>query len=178
MQVQVAAKRRTEDNQSVIESLFSVILFCGIQGLDLRGHWEDEIEWEEDMPGNHGNFITLVCFRAQTDETLKKHLKMPPRNAKYTLKTIQNQLFDIIGKQIQKKFLDELKMVKIYSIIADEICDASNKEQFFLCLHYARALKVKRMFLDFVEVERITGRELARAIFHCLRTWGLPLSTQ
>ena len=80
------------------------------------------------MSGNHGNFIALVNFRAQTDETLKKHLQNAPRNAKYTSKTIQNQLIDIIGKRIQKEILDEVKEAKFYSIIADEICDASNKE--------------------------------------------------
>ena len=31
------------------------------------------------------------------------------------------------------------------------------------------------MFLDFIEVERITGRELAGAILHSLRKWDLPL---
>ena len=35
--------------------------------------------------------------------------------------------------------------------------------------------RVKEMFLDFVQVDR-TGRELASAILHRLRTWGLPLS--
>ena len=84
------------------------------------------------MSGNHGNFIAFVNFRAQTDETLKKHLQNAPRNDKNTSKMIQNQLVDIIGKRIQKEILYEMKVAKVYSIITDEICDASNKEQ--LCL--------------------------------------------
>ena len=89
MQMEVAAKRRMEDNQRVIESLFKVILLCGMQGLALRGHWDEHIEWkeEQDVSGNQGNFITIVRFRAETDETLKKHLQNAPQNAMYTSKT-------------------------------------------------------------------------------------------
>ena len=48
MQMQVEAKRRMEDNQQVIESLFKVILLCGMHCLALCGHWDDQIEWEEE----------------------------------------------------------------------------------------------------------------------------------
>ena len=36
--------------------------------------------------------------------------------------------------------------------------------------------QVKEVFIDFVEVERVTGRELANTILHCLAAWGLSLS--
>ena len=42
-------------------------------------------------------------------------------------------------------------------------------------MRFVQASSVKERLLDFVQVERITGRELASAILHCLRTWGLPL---
>ena len=103
----VAAKRRLEDSQRVIESLFKVILLCGMQGLALRGHRDYHLEWDEEkeVSGNQGNFIALVRFRAETDETVKKHLQNAPLNAKYMSKTIQNQLIDIIGKCIQMEIL-------------------------------------------------------------------------
>ena len=88
-------------------------------------------------------------------------------------KTIQNQLIEIIAKLIQLDILCEVKEAKFYSIIADEVCDVSNKEQLSHCLHYIRGCQVKEMFADFVEVERITGRKLANTI---LTAWGLPLS--
>ena len=139
--MQVAAKQRLEDNQRVIESLFKVVLLCGMQGLALRGHRDDHIEWDEEREesGNQGNFTALVRFRAETDEILKKHLHNAPRNAKYMSKTIQNQLIDIIGQCIQMEILDEVKDAKFYSIIADEVCDVSNKEQLSLCLRYVQA---------------------------------------
>ena len=89
---------------------------------------------------------------------------------------IQNELIEIIGKRIQLDILSEVKEAKFYSIIADEVCDASNKEQLSLCLRYIHGSSVKEMFADFAEVERITGRELASTILRYLTAWGLPLT--
>ena len=41
---------------------------------------------------------------------------------------------------------------------------------------YAYDSSVKEMFVDFAEVERITGRELADIILRCLCAWGLTFS--
>ena len=177
MQMQLSAQKRMADNQQVIESLFKVILLCGKQGLALRGHRDDHISWEEEHEStNEGNFIEMVRFRAETDQILKNHLQNAPRNARYTSKTIQNELIEIIGKHIQLDILSEVKEAKFYAIIADEVCDASNKEQLSLCLRYIHGSSVKEMFVDFAEVERITGRELASTILRYLTAWGLPLT--
>ena len=69
--------------------------------------------------------------------------------------------------------LSEVKQAKYYSVIADEVCDISNKEQFSICLRYVHDKAVKEMFLDFVEVERIKGHVLATALLRCLSDWGL-----
>ena len=99
-QMQTATQKQMEENQKVIESLFKVIILCGKQGLALRGHRDDQKEWQEDLveSKNEGNFIELVCFRAETDENLRKYLQNAPRNSIYTSKTIQNHLIEIIGK--------------------------------------------------------------------------------
>ena len=61
-------------------------------------------------------------------------------------------------------------------IIADEVCDVSNNEQLSLWLCYVHKGVVKIFLLDFAQVERITGKELANTILHILAAWGLPLS--
>ena len=179
MQMQLAAQKRMADNQQVIESLFKVILLCRKQGLALRGHRDDHISWEAENDHestNVGNFIEIVRFRAETDHILKTHLQNASKNALYTSKTIENQLIEITGKSIQLEILREVKDAKFYSIIADEVCDALNKEQLSLCLRYIHGFSVKEMFMDFAEVERITGKELASTILHYLTAWGLPLT--
>ena len=116
-----------------------------------------------------------MCFRAETDPVLAKHLKNAPKNAKYTSKTIQNQMINIVGNQIRSEIINEVLSAKFYSIIADELSDISNKEQVSLSFRYVLDGTVKEVFADFVEVERITGKEIAGAIERSLATWGLPL---
>ena len=63
-----------------------------------------------------------------------------------------------------------------YSIIADEVTDIANREQLSLVLRYVINGKVKEVFTDFLELERITGEALADAILKTLETWGLPVA--
>ena len=65
-------QKQLKDNQSVIESLFKVVLLCGKQGIPLRGHRDDGIDWNDEEPhDNQGNFIELIRFRADTDNVLR-----------------------------------------------------------------------------------------------------------
>ena len=48
-----------------------------------------------------------------------------------------------------------------------------NKEQLLLSLHYILDDEVNEVFIDFMEVVRITKRELANVILQSLVTWGL-----
>ena len=171
------AQKQLVDNQHVLESLFKVTLLLGKQGLAFHGHRDDQIEWQEHSDHeNHGNFVELVRFRAETDEILFKHLENAPKNAQYTSKTIQNQLIDVINKYIQSDILHEIKEAKYYSVLADEVVDVANKEQLSISFRYVFNGLVKEVFLDFIEVERITGRSLADAIMHSLTEWGVSLS--
>ena len=97
--------RSIERNRHVIASLFKVVILCGKQGIALRGHRDDSIDWNaavgsfsvvnssqnESPCSNLGNFIELVRFRAETDHLLAEHLKSAPHNSQYTSKTIQNE---------------------------------------------------------------------------------------
>ena len=118
------AQKRMEDNERVLTSLFKVVLLCGRQGIAFRGHRDDCLNWEvadKDISFNQGNFIELVRFRAETDEVLSHHLQHSPRNARYTSKTIQNELIEVVSNHICKDILDEVKTSKFYTLIADEI---------------------------------------------------------
>ena len=102
-QLNTQLQKTMENNRKVIESLLRVVMLCGKQWLALQGHRDDNIMWTnegESEPDNHGNFIELVCFRAESDEILRHHLQSAPRNAMYTSKTIQNELINIIGSRI------------------------------------------------------------------------------
>ena len=162
------SRRIVENNRKVVESLLKIVLLCGKQGLALRGHRDDKLNWEDESCFNEGNFIQLVRFRAETDPILANHLASSPRNACYTSKTIQNELISVIGQRIRDDFLDEVKSAKVYSIIADEVTDVANREEVSLVVRYIHDHKIKEVFLDFLEVERITGVVMAQAILQWL----------
>ena len=170
-----AAKQLMENNQKVIESLLKIVMLCGKQGLPLRGHHDDGVDFEHgSADSNQGNFIELVHFRAQTDEVLANHLKNAPRNALYTSKTIQNSLIEVVRQCILQDIISEVKQAHYYTIIADDVTDLSNKEQLSLALRYVLNGIMKEVFVDFIFVERITGEVLAQAILQWLASWNLP----
>ena len=164
-----------ESNQKVVESLLKIVMLCGKQGLALSGHRDDKVSWtnQEDVRSNKGNFVELVRFRAETDLVLTQHLTNSPSNARYTSKTIQNELVEVIGKSIHNDILEEVKRAKFYSVIADEVTDIANKEETSLALRYVVDGAIKEVFVDFIQVERITGEVLARAILQWFTTHGL-----
>lgn len=123
------AQRVMERNHKVIGSLFKVTILCGKQGMALRGHREDRIQWEDQSSMNEGNFIELVRFRAKI---LADHLSHAPKNAQYTSKNVQNELIKVVGDEISCGILEEVRVAKFYSIIADEVTDASNTEVYCL----------------------------------------------
>ena len=168
-------QRVMDTNQKVLESLIKIILLCGKQGLALRGHRDDKISWLEDdeAHSNEGNFVELVRFRAETDPVLAQHLAKSPRNARYTYKTIQNELVEVIGECIRNDIQADVKRAKFYSVIADKVTDTANKEELSISLRFVLDGTVKEVFVDFVEVERITGQVLAQAILQWLSTHGL-----
>ena len=68
----------------------------------------------------------------------------------------------------------EVKEAKFYSIIADEVTDVSNKEELSLVVRYLHKGNVKEVFVDFLEMERITGGENRFLIGSLPTTFLLP----
>jgi hypothetical protein len=70
---------------------------CGKQGIAFRGQRDDYTSESE----NKGNFMAVVNVLAENDAVLQKHLLESKRNAKYTSKTYQNELIQLIGDFIR-----------------------------------------------------------------------------
>ena len=127
------AQKQVKDNNKVVaESLFKITMLLGKQGLAFRGHHDDKVslslmEQNDLETKNPGNLILeLVPFRAETDPVLAQHLKKAPKTAKYTSKTIQNQMINVVGNHIRSEIVNEIKRAVFYSIVADEVSDISN----------------------------------------------------
>ena len=169
-------------NRQKLASIMKTIMLCGRQNIPLRGHRDSIIDLEGDMTGsgNHGNFLALLNFRVEAgDAVLGEHISTAPRNATYTSNTVQNQIIDVLADQIMQQIVQKVKAAKWYTVIADEVTDASNKEQLSIVLRYVEgdSLSVREDLIGFVECDTgMSGRSLANKIISFLEELGLDLS--
>lgn len=173
-QLNSALASQIQHNREKLYSIVKTILFCGRQNIAIRGHREYE------SSTNPGNFRELLSFRIESgDHLLQDHLCSAPKNATYTSNTIQNDLIHTVGKWIQNKILSEIQQgSNIFTVIADESRDCSNKEQMPLIVRYVdKHSSIVEAFLAFVECEYGTsGEQLATLIESACQNIGLDMS--
>ena len=168
-----------KENRLKLCSIVDTIITCGKQGISLRGHRDDRKDDESNPHANHGNFLELLKFRARGgDEVLEKHLQNSDRNARYTSKTIQNELITICGDMIRNCILNDVRQAKFYSIIADEASDSANIEQLAISIRYVdNTCNPQERLLGFIEcISGVTGKAIAENIISNLGCWKLELA--
>ena len=175
--------KKIKENQSVLLPIIDAIIFCGRQGVALRGHRDDSSYYpppgEYSTGGNVGNFIELINFGIRRgDESLKCHYEKHFKNASYLSKSTQNDIIKCCGEVISDDIVSEIKKNKFFSILADEAMDAAKKEQLALVLRYVDSDCIPREeFLRFVHLkEGLSGQHLANAILSSLNDLGLDIS--
>ena len=175
VQVNEVLKERHQVYKKIVEALARVIHLLGKQGLALRGHREGP---KAAAGKNQGNFLALVREVAHYYPLLKKHLEDPLRkDVTYLRPKSQNELIDIIGiRIIQKKLVDEIIEAGMHSISADQVT-ASNDEILSICLRYAnKQFEICEVFMMFVELERITGECIAKALLKFYKDAGINVT--
>ncbi|CAG2190984.1 unnamed protein product [Mytilus edulis] len=76
-------------NRQILMSIIKSLVFCGRQGIALRGHRDDDTD--KGSSTNKGNFKELLNFRVDAgDSILEKHLNSCKKNATYTSKVSSN----------------------------------------------------------------------------------------
>ncbi len=104
-QISTLRQERVKQNRLKLRSIVETVVFCGRQGIALRGHRDDHSQVKSTPLSNHGNFLALLQFRIQAgDQVLQNHFKCAAKNALYTSKTIQNEIISICGNVILEKF--------------------------------------------------------------------------
>ena len=175
----VHLQRITENRQNII-SIVDTIIFCGRQGIALRGHRDDSKHLTQSSLANHGNFLALLRFRVDSgDKVLADHLSSSHQHqtALYTSKTIQNELIQLCGDSIRSIILNDVRAAGAFSIMADEATDAGNKEQLAICVRYVKKEAIEESFLGFSEcVMSVTGEAIADCLLQHLTDWQLPAS--
>ena len=122
-QLNTAVAQTIVKNKEKLGSIIKTILFCGHQNIALRGNREGN------NSNNPGNFRALLDFRVDSgNDVLAQHFSSAPKNAQYTSHRILDEIIDLIGRQIQATILTAIQSGgKLFSIIADECRDCSNK---------------------------------------------------
>ena len=153
----------------------------GKQNIPLRGHRDDGTR----LNSNTGNFLAVLELLATRDDILRKHLENGKKNCSYTSKTIQNQIINVIADYLRDKItrdLTEGKISKYFSLIADEVTDTTtNKEVLSLCLRFLSgnddpsSVNISKVFVDYVHLERTTGKAIADAIVKSLHDMGFDI---
>ena len=174
-QIYTLRQERLKQNRLKLRSIVETIIFCGRQGIALRGHRDDHTQVESTPHSNHGNFLALLQFRVKAgDQVLDDHLKTAPANALYTSKTIQNELISICGNIILERILKEIRDAGFYSVIADEATDAANQEQLSITVRYVKDGAPCERFLGFLKCQAgVTGEAISEYILSQLSVWQL-----
>ena len=150
-------KTRVRKNRQKLLPIVKTVAFCGKQTIPLRGHRDDETCRETSH--NKGNFHELLDFRIDSGDTvLKEHFESAPNNATYRSKTVQNEMIDSLGEQIQDTIVNEIKEAGIFSILADEMPVISRKEQLAISLRYVGSEGIiQEKFVKFIECDSGTS---------------------
>ena len=136
-QTNIAFANRVAANKKRLVPIVKIILLCGRQTFALTGHDDSTKTIEAQPTSNLGNFKALLQFRVDAgNKDLELHMKTAPKNATYCSETFQNEIIDVICTLIRKHIVECVKKCRFYSVIADEVTDAANREQLSLIIRY------------------------------------------
>ena len=115
-------KKTYEDNVHILKSIILAVILCGKQNIPLRGHRDDGTS----LNSNTGNFLAVLELLATRDDILCKHLENGKKNCRYTSKTIQNQIINVIADYLRNKITRDLTEGKIFLSLHDMGFDIEN----------------------------------------------------
>ena len=167
-------ERQINDNREKMLSIIKTVIFCGQNNLPLRGKRDNNTE----DTSLQGNVQALLDLRIDSGDTkLEEHLENAPRNATYRSKTIQNEIIETLGSYVLSKISAEVKVSKMFSILANEAADISNKENLPLVLRFVDISKnIRDVFVGFHHCEDgTTGEAIERLFLKAVQDHGLTM---
>lgn len=171
-------------NSEALPAIVEAVIMCAMQRIALQGHQQDKIDFGSAPLHNEGNFIAIVRLLARNNLCLNEHLTSGPRNAKYTSKTIQNEILEIAADQIREFYRTCLKKCPHFAVMADEVT-SHGKEILSVCLrlleidnvNFQVKPKKHELLLDFSFLQRITGQSIAQSILSVLEKHGIDIKS-
>ena len=134
-----------------LNAIVDCIKFLLCRGLAFRGHNESQ------GSSDRGNFLELLQFLGDHNESINEVLQKAPKNCKLTDSDIQKDIVNAIARETSKVIIKDLDN-GFFSILVDESCDILVKEQMALILRYVnkKGIIIVR-FLGIVHVASTTA---------------------
>ena len=140
-------------NRAILISIIKCLEFCCRNGIAIRGHQPCLDSDKFDMI-QKSKFKALLKFHVDADdEVLKKHLEGASKRRQYISKTFQNALLECMGEYMCQQIVADVQSSKFFAVIADEVADVSNWEQFGIVLHYNKNGQAVERLARFVALE-------------------------
>ena len=185
----VALKARIERNRHLVKQLARGVLFCGKQGIALRGKVEkiirgnhqeiakDGKQSKDQLQQNPGNLLALLKDFARDDPILREHLNaLQHKNATYISPRSQNEIIEIMGDILRVDLLSEIRDAKYFAIMADEVSSHCT-EQLPLCVCFVdQEGHIRKEFLAFILLKHVAGEAIFSAIIKTLEDCHLDIS--
>ena len=157
MTVSELQKQRTVERKYVIK-IMECIRYLSRQGIALRG---------DNGNDNLRQLLKLVC---KGDPELMKRLdnegvSIHSWQKKYLHNDFQNELIELMARQVLLNKMDMIKTSAYYGIMADEYTDISNKELLSICVRWvAENFTAHEDFVGYYEIPNIKSDTIVAAL--------------
>ena len=129
MSLDTAVAQRVATNRLKLEAIVDTILLCGRQNIALRGHRDSCSDAEADPTSSHGNFLAILQYAVKHGDTANIFAQLLAM-LHYASSMIQKEFISIISDQIRSSIIDNVKLARWITVIADEVTDVSNSSAF------------------------------------------------
>ena len=155
-------KENQQLHHRILLKQLSSLRFLARQGLAVRGH--EQIE---------GNLIQLLLLRSEDCSELKQWIK----EKHYLSSEILNEMLSLMGRSVMMQLLKNIREASIYSLIADEATDITNKEQLCISIRWVDSFCViHEDALELTALTRTDSETIKNAIQDFLLHYQLPIS--
>lgn len=128
---------------------------------------------------HNGNFLGTLELIAKFDPFLAEHTKLHGNKGRghpsYLSSTICNEFINLMGDQVFKKVVCELKEAKYFSISVDSTPDLCKVDQLTLIIRYVTPQGSVERFLLFIPIKQHTGEYLADCVLDFLAAHGIDI---
>ena len=149
-------------HREMLLNQLSTLRYLLRQGMAIRGH--NDVD---------SNLTQLLLLRSHEIPQLKSWL----REKKYCSPEIQNEQISLMGLNVLRGLLSEIRNAEFYSIIADEASDVSHKEQLVVCIRWVdNDFEIHEDPIELINVPKTDANTLTTCIKDCLVRCCLPIS--